>query len=118
MRKEDIFICDLCGSIVPKDPEDNNTPLMLIVKDNIWSTISEGNKKKFICPDCMIKIWGRKFKYEELKSFSYGFIPANLWYLRRNGLIPKAKEDLNYKEVRSLRKAYRNFYLKYIKKLT
>lgn len=115
MRKGKKF-CDLCGSIIPRDPEMNDgTPLMLVVRDDIWSSISKS--KKFICPDCMIKIWGRKFKYEELKSFSYGFIPCNLWYLRRNGLIPRAKEDIDYKKVMSFTKGRREFYFKYIKKL-
>ena len=28
--------CDRCGSLIPKDPEDTNFPLMLAVKDEIW----------------------------------------------------------------------------------
>ena len=117
MRKGKFFICDHCGSIIPKDPEENNdTPLMLVVRDDIWRIIS-GNRKMFMCPDCMVKIWGRKFSYEELKSFSYGFIPANLWYLRRNGFISRAKEDLDYKEIKSLRRGHREFYIRCIDKL-
>lgn len=114
---EKIFRCNHCGSIIPKDPENNDLPLMLMVKDDIWEKISDGNRNKMICPDCMVKIWGRKFKYEELKNFNYGFIPCNLWYIRRNGFILRAKEDLNYKEIRLLGKKRREHYFKYMKLL-
>lgn len=79
--------CDRCGSLIPKDPEDTNFPLMLAVKDEIWEKI--GEKGEFICPDCMMKIWGRKFKFEELKVFKDNgrIIPCNLWYIRRNGMV-------------------------------
>ena len=113
---EKIFKCDHCGSIIPKDPENNDLPLMLMVRDDIWEIISN-DRNKIICPDCMVKIWGRKFKYEELKSFSYGFIPCNLWYIRRNGLILKVKEDLDYKEIKSLSKKRREHYFEYMDKL-
>jgi hypothetical protein len=114
---EKIFKCDHCGSIIPKDPEINDLPLMLMVRDDIWGIISKGKKDRMICPDCMVKIWGRKFNYEELKKFSYGFIPCNLWYIRRNGFIPKVKEDLDYKEIKLLSKKRRESYFEYMNKL-
>ena len=77
--------CDKCGKLIPHDPEYyTETPLMLVVKDEIWKKIW-GNKKGFLCPDCMEKIWGRKFKITELKTFPHGgIVPCNIWYIRRN----------------------------------
>lgn len=33
------FLCNHCGSIIPKDPENNDLPLMLVVKDDIWEKL-------------------------------------------------------------------------------
>ena len=72
-------------------------PKMLVVKDNIWERIYKlagGNKKSFICPSCMIKLFGRKFKYSELKKNSRGCVlPANIWYIKENNLINEAFND-------------------------
>ena len=93
------IICDKCGKRLPKDPECKyDVPLMLVVKDEVWKQINEGKLRGFICPDCMIKIWGRKFTKEELHVFRNGeLVPGNLWYLRRNNMLPEKK--LSTKEI-------------------
>ena len=42
----------------------------------------------------MIRLFGRKFKYSELKKNSRGcVIPANIWYIKENNLMDEAFND-------------------------
>ena len=87
--------CDICNKETVIFGE--RYPKMLMVKDNIWEQIYKlagGNKKSFICPSCMIRLFGRKFKYSELKKNSRGcVIPANIWYIKENNLMDEAFND-------------------------
>lgn len=88
--------CDICNKETVISGK--RYPKMLVVKDNIWEQVYKlagGNKKSFICPNCMIKLFGRKFKYSELKKNSRGCVlPANIWYIKENNLIDEAFNDL------------------------
>lgn len=91
--------CDLCG----KQTIFGNSryPKMLVVRDDIWKKIFKlAGEKGWLCPDCMIRLYGRKFGYDELKKNINGaVIPCNLWYIKENGMMDLSRVDIE-KETR------------------
>ena len=84
-------ICSCCKKEIQQDKYGKH-PVMLVVKDKIWRTIN-GKFEGLLCPDCMIKLWGKRFEWKDLKGKDR-FVPCNFWYIVENGMENLAKNQI------------------------